>query len=808
MAAQGAPERENLLERLNYFYRQRAYPSERITPNALQLARASYRARWPAAIRSQRMQVTASTEGWAALGPSAISDADRSAGRVTTVAIDPTNSNTIYAGAAQGGVWKTVNGGADWTPLTDVQCSLAMGALAVDPVTPNIVYAGTGEMNFSSESYYGCGVLRSTDGGVTWTQLGGAVFDTPTGGAYISKIVVDPATAGSASSSTVFAATSFGLYKSVNSGGAWSRLLSASVTDVLQNPSNGSVLLAAVGCSYTSCNPASLANGVYKSVNGGATWSLVAGGFPSFDVGRIQLAIAVSSPTTLYAAVQNAYGAGGNDGTLLGLFKSIDAGAAWTSLGHAGEFCHDQCWYDLVVSVDPTDPNVVYVGGVGLYRSTDGGATFRSIGNPIHVDQHALSFDPRNPATIFVGNDGGVYKSTDRGLSWASLNTNLAVTQFYPGISLSPNSSPDILGGTQDNGTLEYTGASVWSLVLGGDGGFTAIDFQTPTTAYAELEWIQGYGGPRRRRGGAGGFFSPQAYGIDSNEPALFIPPLVMDPVTPQVLYFGTSRLYRTVDNADSWGAISGDLTKSGGINFQKAVSAIAVAPSDPQTIYAGTSDGNVQVTTNGGATWTAVISGLPNRWVTDIAVASSDPQRAYVTVSGFGTGHVFRTVNGGGSWQDISSNLIDVPVNAILRLPGSDELYVGTDLGVFQSGDDGLTWAPSTTGMPNVAVLDLAFQNVTQTIVAATHGRGMFAHTVAGVGALRGDVSLDGQVSAMDAQGILTGVAGLPLPSGWIANPNGDANCDGRTAALDAQIVLSFVVGLPTSQFCVGQVR
>src|SRR5438093_2981814 len=536
LAAQGPPERENPLDRLNYFHGQRAYPFEKIPPNALQRARASYRARWPAAIPSQRMQVTASTEGWAALGPSAISDAYRSAGRVTTVAIDPTNSNTIYAGAAQGGVWKTVNGGADWTPLTDAQCSLAMGALAVDPITPNIGYAGTGEMNFSSESYYGCGVLRSTDGGVTWTQLGGAVFDTPTGGAHISKIVVDPATAGSASSSTVFAATSFGLYKSVNSGGAWSRLLSASVTDVLQNPSNGSVLLAAVGCSYTSCNPASLANGVYKSVNGGATWSLVAGGFPSFDVGRIQLATAVSSPSTLYAAVQNALGAGGNDGTLLGLFKSTDGGATWTGLDHAGEFCSDQCWYDLVVSVDPTNPNVVYVGGVGLYRSTDGGATFRSIGNPIHVDQHALAFDPRNPATIFVGNDGGVYKSTDRGLSWASLNTNLAVTQFYPGISLSPNSSPDILGGTQDNGTLEYTGASVWSLVLGGDGGFTAIDFQTPTTAYGELEWIQGYGGPRRRRG-AGGFFSPQAYGIDSNEPALFIPPLVMDPRTRQLLY-------------------------------------------------------------------------------------------------------------------------------------------------------------------------------------------------------------------------------------------------------------------------------
>jgi len=808
LAAQGPPERENPLDRWNYFYRQRAYPSEKIPPNALQLARATYRARWPAAIRSQRVPVTASTEGWAAVGPTAIALFLRSAGRVTTVAIDPTNSNTIYAGAAQGGVWKTVNGGGDWTPLTDAQCSLAMGALAVDPITPSIVYAGTGEMHFSGDSYYGCGVLRSTDGGVTWTQLGGAVFDTQTGGARISKIVVDPATAGSASNSTVFAATSFGLYKSVNSGGAWSRLLAAPVTDVLQNPSNGSVLFAAVGCPQAACPAASLANGVYKSVDGGATWSHLSGGFPSFDVGRIQLAIAVSSPSMLYAAVQDAFGSGGNDGALLGLFKSTDAGATWTGLGHAGRFCSDQCWYDLVVSVDPTDPNVVYVGGVGLYRSTDGGATFSYIGGPIHVDQHALAFDPRNPATIFVGNDGGVYKSTDRGQSWASLNTNLAITQFYPGISLSPNSAPDILGGTQDNGVVEYTGTSVWAAVLHCDGGFTAINFQTPTTAFAECEWFPPYGGPQRRDGGSGGYFSLKANSIDFNEPALFIPPLVMDPVIPQVLYFGTSRLYRTVDNAESWGAISGDLTRSGGMSSQKGVSAIAIAPSDPQTIYVGTSDGNVQVTTNGGATWTPVISGLPNRWVTDIAVASSDPQRAYLTVSGFGSGHVFRTVNRGGSWQDISSNLIDVPVNAILRLPGSDELYVGTDLGVFQSGDDGLTWAPSTTGMPNVAVLDLAFQNVTQTVVAATHGRGMFAHTVASVGVLRGDVSLDGRVSAMDAQGILAGVAGLPLPSGWIANPNGDANCDGRTAALDAQIVLSFVVGLPTSQFCVGQVK
>ncbi len=797
LAAQSRPETENPLERFNYFYRQRAYPFERIPPHALQLARASYQARWPTAIQSQSVRVTSGTAGWATLGPSAISDFYQSAGRVAAVAIDPTNSNTIYAGAAQGGVWKTVNGGGDWTPLTDAECSLAMGALAVDPVTPSIVYAGTGEMNFALENYYGCGLLRSTDGGGTWTQLGGTVFDTPNGGARIAKLVLDPGTAGSATSSTVFAATSFGLYKSTNSGAAWSQVLAAYTTDLVQHPSDRAVLFAAIGCPTTSCNPGAVPSGVYKSMNGGATWNRVSGGFPTTNVGRIQLAIAASSPSTLYAAVQDAFGAGGNDGGLLGLFKSLDGGATWTSVGAAsGISCGTQCWYDLVVAVDPTNPNLVYFGGVSLYRSTDGGATFSYLAGT-HADQHALAFDPNTSSTLVVGDDGGVYKSVDQGQTWVSLNTNLAITQFYPGISLSPNTSPDILGGTQDNGTLEYTGAPVWSEILGADGGFTAINFQTATTAFAESQWPYG---PFRRDGGIGGSFVSKGSGINFNDPALFIPPLVMDPVNPQVLYFGTDHLYRTVDNAESWSPISGAVSGS--------VSAIAVAPGDPQTIYIGTNGGYVLVTTNGGGTWTPVTSGLPNRYVTDIAVASADPQRAYITVSGFGSGHVFRTVNRGVSWQNISSNLIDVPVNAIIRLPGSNELYIGTDLGVFRSADDGLTWAPSTPGLPNVAVLDLALQNATQTLVAATHGRGMFAYTVPSAVVLRGDVNLDGRVSAIDAQGILAGAVSLPLPGGWIFDPNGDANCDGRPAALDALIVLSYVVGLPTTQFCVGQVR
>jgi len=786
ISAQGRGREGNPRDRLNYFYHQRAYPFGKIPPRALQSARARYKARWPGAIPEQSVQGVSSTAGWAPLGPSAISDFYKSAGRVTAIAIDPTNANVIYVGAAQGGVWKTGDGGTSWAPLTDAECSLAIGAVAVDPVTPSVVYAGTGEAN-GFDSYYGCGVLRSTDGGATWEQLGAAAFDTPTGGAHVSKIVIDRATAGSLTGSTVFAATSVGLYKSTNSGITWTEVLSGLVTDLVADPTNNATL-------YAGRVTLPGETGVYKSTDGGGSWRSLSAGFPPFfassDITRIQLAISTSAPSTLYATAAVA------GGSLLGVFKSEDSGATWPDLDASGVSC-GQCNYDLVISVDPRDRDVVYFGGVLLYLSRDGGANFTQIGNgAIHVDQHAFAFDPRDPSTIFTGNDGGIYKSINQGQSWVSLNADLAIAQFYPGISVSPSTTLDILGGTQDNGVLEYTGGAVWSQVIGGDGGFTT---QTGTTAFGECQWNCG---PARRDGGPGTPFVSKSSGIDLNEPAAFIPPLVLDPTNPQVLYFGTySKLYRTIDNGESWSSIVSDLSTG-------YVRAISIAPSDAQTIYVGGDGGNVVVTADGGASWTSVAAGLPDRTVTDIAVDATDPHRAYVTMSGFLSGHVFRTVDRGASWEDISSSLVDIPVNAILRLPGSGELYIGTDLGVLNSTDEGTTWAPSTTGLPNVAVLDLVFHSATQTIFAATHGRGMFAHRVLAPVVLHGDVNLDGAVSALDAQAILTGVVGLTLPTGWVLSPNGDANCDGRVEALDAQIVLGYVVGLPTLQFCVGTVR
>jgi photosystem II stability/assembly factor-like uncharacterized protein len=791
IAAQGRTERDNPLERMKYFYAQRAYPFERIPPNALRSARALYEARWPGVARLQSSAVGVSTAGWSSLGPTSIAGFLPAAGRVTALAIDPTNPMTIYVGAAQGGVWKSLNGGGSWAPLTDGQCSLAIGALAIDPVAPAIVYAGTGEANFSADSYYGCGVLRSSDGGATWSQLGRDIFDTPDGGATISRIIVDPATAGSATGSTIFAATSFGVYKSTNSGSTWIRVLSGYAPDLAQDPSNGLVLYAG---GYLP------SPGVYKTTDGGNTWRQLLGGFPTSNVGRTALAIAPSAPNVLYAAVASTA-----DGTLLGIYKSDDSGATWGELDASNAACNGQCWYDLVIAVDPSNADVVYFGGVPLYKSVDGGANFTNIGGPIHVDQHAFAFDPGNSSTIYAGNDGGVYRSIDRGQAWVSLNTNLAITQFYPGISVAPTASRDILGGTQDNGTLEFTGSAIWTPAFSGDGGFTAINYLSPTTAFMECQW---HCGPWRRDGGMRGSLVPASNGIDFNDRAQFIPPLVMDPVNPLVLYFGTYRLYRTEDDGQSWVAISPDLTKG-----YSGISAIAAAASDSLKLYVGTGDGNVQVTSDGGSSWKAVTGGLPDRYVTDIIVDPSNAGHAYVTFSGFTyyggvAGHVFETADGGGTWRDITSNLLDLPVNAILRVPSTGELFVGTDLGAFRSADDGTTWAPWTPGLPNVAVLDLALSPVTGTIVAATHGRGMFEYAVTTPAVLRGDVNADGRVSALDAQGILTGVVGLSLPSGWVLDPNGDADCDGGVSALDAQIVLSYAVGLPTSQFCVGTAK
>jgi photosystem II stability/assembly factor-like uncharacterized protein len=716
LVAQEVELRDDPAAREEYLVRQRAYPFDRIPPNALRNARIqALRNVIGGGLGARRTSIVAGS--WTSIGPAAIATTPVNAGRISAVAMGPAGSNTIYIGAAQGGVWKSTNGGTSWTPLSDNQCSLAIGAITVDPVDPSIVYVGTGEANFSGDSYYGCGILRSTDGGATWTGLENSAFVTATGGARISQIVIDPRSAGTPGATIMFAATSFGLYKSATGGAGWTRVLNVGhVSALVMDPASSDVLYAAVGSPSFSAN-----NGVYKSTDGGANWTRLTGGLPTTDVGRIALTISPSSTRAVYAAVEAP-----STGDLLGLYRSVDAGATWVSMGARGAACSSQCWYNMAITADPADSNRLYFSGLTLSRSNDKGATFTDIGGAIHVDHHAFVFDPASPTTILAGTDGGVYRSSDLGVTWASLNANLAITQFYAGISTHPTDAFPILGGTQDNGTLEFRGNQTWPAVFGADGGFTATNSSSPGITFAETQWVSGsgYSGPRRQTAPGRGYFL-QTNGIGLNDPALFIPPLVMSPTVPTTLYFGTNRLYRTRNSGTLWAPISPALGKTTG-----RVSAIAPSASDSLTVYVGTTDGNVQVTTDGGATWTVVINGLPNRYVTDIVVDAAHPATAYLTMSGFGSKHVMKTVNRGATWTQLDVNLPDVPVNALARIPGGD-LFVGTDLGVFRSVDDGATWTRPASGLPNVAVFDLVFHRATNTLLAATHGRSMFSLSV-----------------------------------------------------------------------------
>ena len=678
---------------------------------------------------------------WRSLGPTRINDPQRGpvAGRVSTIAIHPRNPAVVYIGGAQGGVWKTENQGASWTPLSDHECSLAMGSIAIDPVNPDIIYAGTGEQHFSADSYYGCGVLRSLDGGATWEwdrQRASVFLHSTRGGAKTSRVIIDPLTAGSSSSTTVLAATDFGLFRSTDSGRTWRGVLGGVVTDLVMHPADPSILYAA-----------NRRDGVYKSTNGGRSWNRASGGIRDMDILRINLSIAPSAPDVLYAAIQDIGQEAAQSGGPL-VYRTDDGAATWREVDATGADCGRICWYALTLAVHPLDPERLHLGaGQGLFISEDGGQSFDRVHpDNVYVDQHHLVFDTLSgPDVLYLANDGGVYRSMDAGISWTSLATNLAIAQFYPGITLHPVHPVQTLGGTQDQGTLRASaGTSTWTKVFGGDGGFTAIDAEDPDVWYGEAQWPYG---PLKN-----GRYAQS--GIDLDERAAFIPPLVMDPIDSRRLYFGTQSIYRTENSANSWVRIYNSPRRA-------TVRAIAPSPSDENTVYASIlrrwNIYRVAFTHDGGLTWEESELGLrAPRYIGDLAVHPNDSDQAYAVVGGFGTGHVFQTTDGGRTWRDRTGNLPDHPVNAVLYDPEDpDAVYIGTDLGVFHSPRGGDTWEMLADGFPTVAVFDLAARPGTGRLVAATHGRGMFeiAIEVPLTARVRPEAVTDTVLAAVDQQ-------------------------------------------------------
>lgn len=774
------------LQAANWFEQQRAYPLTSIPVGARARALSQV-----AALRQTTTRVSSSTSSFVlASGASAtwlhVGDAGQQTGgaaltnfgggspvqprnngpvvgRVAALAVDPANANIIYAGTALGGVWKTTDAAQTWVAKTDGQPSLAIGALAIDPTTPRTVYALTGEGNYST-SYYGAGLLKSTDAGETWTRI-----STALAGLTASRLIVDPnapqtlyAAVGRGICCAPWTTTASGIggiYRSTDGGVTWSLTLdpessaaggctnnvgapSGVGSDLAVSSSGGTTtIFAALGSQY-GCT----ANGIYRSTDAGQMWQRLTN--PDGSLGRIALSTTPADPNVVYAATQMADPGQADQGYLGGVFKSVDGGANWSALTtpndvkgydqNGSPIRASQYAYDLYVSVSPTDPGTVYVGGLDIFKTVDSGQTWTNTTNvynspagqpSVHPDQHVLAFAA--DGSLYAANDGGVWRSSDGASTWSNRNGGLEAMELV-GLAVSkPEQGLVIYRGAQDNSNSRYGGSGTWDTVVDGDGTYAAIDPTNSRIAYA--------GHPRAsifKTTDDGATWAPITGGGGPSDPATdgriqFTTPFVIDQTQPRRLLIGTYRLWETTDGGSNWAVAGTGQDLAGG---RKDITTLAIAPSAPNTVYAGTNGGRVQATTDDGGSWTNG-AGLPGRWVTSLAVSPTNASVAWAGVSGFNTatpsspGHVFATTDGGRTWRNASGNMPDVPVDA-LAVDGMGTLYAGTDVGVLASTDGGATWAPLGIGLPNVVVSGLVLR-ADGMLYISTSGRGVWSLTV-----------------------------------------------------------------------------
>ena len=716
----------------DYFYLQRVSRDGRIDVQARSRALAHARL-----IRARMIAMSGldAAGTWQLRGPLNVG------GRVADIAGDPVDANKFYVGAASGGVWKTTDGGATFTPIFDGRGSLSTGALAVDPRDSNVLYVGTGEASpgGGSVTYPGDGVWKTSDGGATWQHLG--LVQT----VAIGRIVIDPV-----HPDTVFVAAmgnlfsrnvDRGVYRSQDAGQTWTKVLFVSdiagAVDLAIDPVDPSRVYAATWerirfpSERIYGGPGS---GVWLSTDGGTTWARLAGGLPAPETepSRIGIAIAPSSPSTIYAVYYRKA-----DTSLEAVFRSTDGGATWTpQVGtNLRNILSNQGTWSGRIFVHPTNPSEVWIDGVGLARSNNGGATFSSVGG-LHADHHAQWFFPANPAIVWKGNDGGLYRSTNGGTTWTHFD-NLPISQFYT-VEAHIKEPFKIYGGMQDNGVKRTATGQTndWSNVTGGDGFEVHVDPSSTKVIYSESQF-----GALRRSVNGGASFSNATSGLSGR--LGWKTPLAFDPATngtglDTTMYLGSNLLFRSTNSAASWTPISADLTNGdqgvGGVVFG-TITAVAVAPSNRSTLYIGTDDGNVWVSRDTGHSYTRVDLALPDLWVTRVAVDPQNDAIAYVTFSGFRVdqplAHVFRTTNHGTTWSDISGKLPDAPVNDLAIDPRhTTTLYAGTDVGVFVTHDLGATWGPLGVGLPDgVVVTNMKLlPGEPPTLYAATYGRSIFS--------------------------------------------------------------------------------
>ena len=641
----------------------------------------------------------------------------RGNGRVNCISFDPFDPNIIWVGSPAGGLWKTSDGGNNWTTNTDNLPVIGVSCIAIDPTNNQNMYIVTGDANASDT--YSIGVLKSIDGGLNWS---------PTGLSYnideekrINKLIINPRYTDS-----LFVVTNSNIMISPDGGTTWNIVgIAGRWRDAEFNPSNPNIIYAA--------KQSNGGSNIYRSVNGGGSWSVINNGIASSGKDRPLIAITPINPNVVYALFS------ATDDSFHGLYKSIDSGDTWVLqsnspniLGRAtdGTATGGQSWYDLSFGVSTNNENHLYVGGINLWKSMDGGQSWvvdGSSGNGnysyMHVDQHALEYNPLNHIA-YAGNDGGVYKWMDNINKWVDISDGLEISQFYK-LGVSQSNPNKIIAGAQDNGTEMLTN-STWDAILGGDGMECAIDPYDEDIIYAEYQ----YGGMRKSYNGGVNWenIKPPQIGYEGG----WVTPYEIHPNNPLLIVAGFDEVYRSFSGGDvssfnSWDSISYNV--SGG----QSIKTIALAPSDQSYIYAGTYS-RLKVTKDGGVNWENIKPGLPNYNMTDIAVSSSNPNHVWVTFSEYVNNHkVYKSIDGGQNWVNITSNgLPNLPVNCIVyQAFTNDDIYVGTDIGVYYKNNSMTDWVPYMSGLPNVIVKDLEINYQSGKISAATYGRGVWQSPV-----------------------------------------------------------------------------
>ena len=747
-------ESRSIIERIKLYQERHGVRGRLDSGQMLERARWGYE-RWLAAEYSRATKGT-TAEGWVSLGPG------NGGGRMTALAPHPGVDGTILAGAASGGVWKTIDEGLSWRPLTDGLADLSVGALAIAPSNPSVVYIGSGEAGLGSFFVPGIGLLRSDDGGETWflPQPEEIVAE------QFFALSVDPR-----NEDHILAATEKGLFRTTDGGLSWDLRLSHpdlyGVTEVIRSAADPDRLWSALWCFSTCPDPLTR---VMTSADAGMTWEPAADGLPDalFNnpiANRIALAAAPSDDEVLYTALNTSRYT--PQGPEVAIYRSSDGGSTWTNTSDPGAYLLYQGWYDNAITVDPTDPDVVVAAGVWYVRSTDGGASWTTM-DPIaagdwmgtetlpHVDGHAFAWQGDS---LWLGCDGGVWHSTDGGSTWDGRNETLVTRQYY-GLDIDPIRQDRILGGTQDNKTNLRFGPSDddWEWVLDGDGFDTAINPLVPDLVYGTIY------GTLVFRSTDGGFIWENISPTTGGDLTPFATPLVMNSDTPWQLFTGSSRVWESTDAGTSWSALGTEVT-AGDWSIE-VIRAIAITPADDTRMLIGKGS-ELYTSSNGGVSWRA---SPMTSFVNAVALSPLDPDLAVAGLARTPAGEpqLVRTSDGGHTWHPADAGLPPFAVQALRWHPNDPDLvFAGTDVGLYRSTDGGLSWLPDGDGLPSASVHDIRIAEDGSRIVVASHGRGIWELRLSDPVGQSPSVTLDGPELAVIGEPVVFHAAAV--------DPDGD---------------------------------